>query len=342
MCEGALTLASDGLVVYSNPAFAAMLGLDRGRLPGQLLETFVSPDQRDVVRALLKKADGRGTASLVKLRREDGSILPAQISVSPLHAGSFDGFAAIVTDLTEQIRREAAEEANRVKGEFLAMMSHELRTPLNAIAGHVQLIEMGVHGPVNDAQRGSLARVQASEQQLRRLITNVLNFSRLEGGHLEYDIHDMDLTAALLDVPSLFAPQLQSTGLSATVDVSGLVFVRGDRDKVDQIVLNLMSNAIKFTPRGGRITLRATIDNGLGAGWLQVSDTGRGIPKEKIESIFEPFVQVDRSMNYMEGGVGLGLAISRTLARGMGGDLTAASVVGGGSTFTLALPLMEQ
>jgi signal transduction histidine kinase len=246
-------------------------------------------------------------------------------------------------DEAERARAEA-EGANRAKSDFLTVMSHELRTPLNAIAGHVQLVEMGVHGPVNEAQRDALARVERSQRHLLRLINDVLNFARIETGHVEYELADVAATELAREVLPMIEPQAAAKGLSVEVlgsDGGGPV-ARADREKAQQVLLNLLSNAVKFTAPGGRIVLEteATADEQGAARrvLVRVRDTGRGIPADKLEHIFEPFVQVDTRLTRAQDGVGLGLAISRDLARGMGGDLTAASVLGEGSVFTLTLP----
>ncbi|HEU0054332.1 MAG TPA: ATP-binding protein, partial [Longimicrobium sp.] len=242
---------------------------------------------------------------------------------------------------TEELDRQraSAEEANRAKSAFLAVMSHELRTPLNAIAGYVQLMEMGIHGPVTEAQLDALGRIGRGQQHLLRLINDVLNLARIESGRVEYVLEDVDLAALIGDVTPLVEPQMGAKTLGMEMDVPAGAVARADREKVQQIVINLLSNAIKFTPEGGRVAVRGGPGpSGSGTVLLAVADTGIGIPPEKQASVFDPFVQVDMSRTRRSEGSGLGLAISRDLARGMGGELTVESAPGVGSTFTLALP----
>jgi PAS domain S-box-containing protein len=236
-------------------------------------------------------------------------------------------------------QRAAAEEANHAKSSFLAVMSHELRTPLNAIAGYVQLLEMGIHGPVTQPQLGALDRIGRSQKHLLRLINDVLNLARIESGHVEYMLEDIAVPELLSSVTPMVEPQMQAKGLRLEVEAGVPMPVRADREKVQQILINLLSNALKFTPEGGRVAVDARVDpERPGQVFVRVTDTGIGIPPEKQASVFEPFVQVDMSRTRRSEGTGLGLAISRDLARGMGGDLRVRSEEGAGSTFTLTLP----
>ena len=234
------------------------------------------------------------------------------------------------------VARQEAEEANQAKSNFLTTMSHELRTPLNAIAGYTQLLMMGIPGPVTDPQKQQLERIEKSERHLLALINDVLNFAKLEAGHVTFDINPVDVGEIVRGLITFIAPQLQSKKLGYEEEIVGELVADTDEEKVRQILLNLLSNSIKFTAAHGEIKVRA---------WrtrseinVSVTDNGEGIREDKIREIFEPFVQVGRTLNSASEGTGLGLAISKDLARRLGGDLTAHSEVGVGSTFTLSLP----
>jgi signal transduction histidine kinase len=246
----------------------------------------------------------------------------------------------------ERAARAEAESASRAKNEFLAVMSHELRTPLNAIGGHVQLLEMGIHGQIVEAQREALLRIERSQRHLLALINDILNLTRIEAGRVQYMLEDIPLEPLVLEVKALLDPLLSSHTLSLEVDTSikrlgsRRISVRADREKVQQILLNLLSNAIKFTPAGGRIGVHVGVGSDTSrSAYVQVTDTGIGIDAAKLETIFQPFVQLAAHPVNRPDGVGLGLSISRDLARGMEGDLSVQSVVGAGSTFTLTLPI---
>ena len=248
-------------------------------------------------------------------------------------------------DVTERARTEAAlreakaqaEAANRAKSTFLAMMSHELRTPLNAIAGYAELIQMGIHGPITIEQAQALTRIQASQRHLLGLIDGVLTHAKLETGHAQYSLAAVSIADAISNAEALLAPQAWTTGvIFTTTSCPPGLFVRADAEKLQQILLNLLANAVKFTARGGRIEIACSVTDGTVC--VAIRDTGIGIPADMLDRIFEPFVQVRSELTRPAEGTGLGLAISRALARGMDGDLRVDSEVGRGSTFTLILP----
>jgi PAS domain S-box-containing protein len=280
------------------------------------------------------------------------------IGYQPLRdaAGEVYAIASAAYDVTEQVRarqeveaaradaerqRAHAEAANQAKSQFLSTMSHELRTPLNAIAGYAELLTMGLRGPVTEAQEHDLERIRRANQYLLSLVNDILNFARLDAGQVEYNIAEVDLAALLADVEPLMAPQIAAKGLAFDYEPHDLPHrVSADPEKLRQVLLNLLTNAVKFTGEGGRVAVRCVPDAAAGVMRILVTDTGRGIAAEQLERIFEPFVQVERHRTHeSQQGVGLGLAISRDLALGMGGTLAAESEVGVGSTFTLTLPL---
>ncbi|HEU0053878.1 MAG TPA: ATP-binding protein, partial [Longimicrobium sp.] len=240
----------------------------------------------------------------------------------------------------ERRARAEAEAANRAKFDFLTTMSHELRTPLNAIAGYVELLELGIHGPVTEAQTDALRRIQRNQRHLLGLINDVLNFARLETGSLPLRLEAVDVGEALAGLEPLVAPQLAARALRyACVSPPAPLAARADPERMQQVLLNLLSNAVKFTEPGGRVRVEAARGEDGRTVEIRVRDTGIGIPPEKREEVFEPFVQLDRGLTRTTEGTGLGLAISRDLARAMGGDLVAGENPGGGAVFTLTLPI---
>jgi signal transduction histidine kinase len=261
------------------------------------------------------------------------------------------------TDVTERVMADAdrerlfraaeaaradAEAANAAKTHFLSAMSHELRTPLTAIGGYTQLIDMGLHGSVTPAQQQALGRITRAQQHLLTLINDILSFAKLEAGQAQLEIGEVDVDELCARIEPLVGPQAAAKGVAFAWHAAvgrgegrAPLRARADRGRVLQIMVNLVTNAVKYTDAGGGVS----VESAAAGDWVAISvrDTGRGIPTHMLGAVFEPFVQVAPEAASREG-VGLGLAISRDLARKMGGDITAESELGVGSTFTLRLP----
>jgi signal transduction histidine kinase len=313
----------------------------RGRMVGAI--TFVTADrEREFGDADLLLAEdlARRCAMAVDNARLYNAAVTARAEAT---AASADARQATVrAEEATRVAHEArdvAAAANRAKAEFMAVMSHELRTPLNAIGGYAELLELGIRGPMTELQLHDLQRIQRAQKHLGGLIEQVLSYARIEAGRVRCELTDVNVHEAVQMAEVLVSPQIRTKGLSFAWGAcdAGLT-VRADHAWLHQILVNLLANAIKFTDSGGRLVIRCDVQPALVA--LQILDSGIGIPPDKLESIFEPFVQVGRRLNdpRPHEGVGLGLAISRDLARRMGGDLTATSDEGNGSTFTLTLP----
>jgi PAS domain S-box-containing protein len=282
--------------------------------------------------------------------RKDGTRFWANVVITALFDKNNElvGFAKVTRDLTERraaeqqslldaTRLAEAQAANKTKSEFLAAMSHELRTPLNAIGGYADLLKLGIRGTMNEQQLEDIERIIASQRHLLGIINDLLNFSRIEAGKLQYASESVDLKGVTDRVMQMVQPLAIAKGVELRAHPPrGDIVAQGDTAKVEQVLINLASNAVNYTPAGGWLEIDLGTEEDRV--FISVEDSGVGIPKEKLETIFEPFVQVGRNLSTSHHGTGLGLTISRDLAVGMGGELTVESTVGEGSQFVLWLP----
>ena len=299
-------------------------------------------------------ADGAPWEDTFPLRARDGSwrwFLSRALPVRDPATSSLSWFGTN-TDITDRITYEAereqllesergarvaAEVAGLARTRFLATMSHELRTPLNAIGGYTELLGLGLRGPVTEAQQTDFQRIRRAQQHLLGVINDILSFAKLESGSVHYNMVPVSLTATFREVAGMMATQAVSKGLTLEVDQCPAdLAVQADDERLKQVLVNLLSNAVKFTPPPGRVRMSCEVDDQMVR--IRVADSGIGIPPEKLEAIFQPFMQVEGDFNRTAQGTGLGLAISRDLARGMRAELTVESESGSGSTFVLTIP----
>ena len=356
-------VAGDGRIVRCNRAAALLVGSTCEATVGKrFVEALVGDQPRTAARPVLERVvSGDGVSG------DEVAIGGRWLSVSshPVPGAHRTGarVVCVLTDVTSgheyrrerelllegaEIARAEAERASNVKSEFLANMSHEFRTPLNALLGYVDLLALGIAGPVTDQQREYFGRLRASANHLLGLVNDVLDLGKLEAGQLSV-AREQAFTAPIVDdAIALILPQAEARGVGLrheNQDGEGEAFL-GDEHRVRQVLVNLLGNAVKFTERGGTVTVRADRKEegsrgapGAGA-WtrVRVIDTGIGIAAEQLDDIFQPFVQAEIGRTRLQGGTGLGLTISRRLARLMGGELTVESVPGEGSVFTLWLP----
>ena len=352
MADAHFALDKNFRVVSVNETMARNVGLAREAMLGHSIwELFPGLIGSPFENAYRRAATAHEESHLKHSYGDQRLQLTAEVDAYPTPDG---GVAVFWRDVTERERataereraradaeaaRAEAEAANRAKAAFLAMMSHELRTPLNAIGGYAQLMLAGIPIPVTGEQQNYLERIVKSQQHLLGLIDAVLTHAKLESGKESYRISDVSLREAFEIVDPLTTPQRASKRLHYdTAECDLTLVLRADKEKVVQILLNILSNAAKFTPVDGRIIVTTEIAS-PGVGAVVIRDTGIGMTSAQLERVFEPFVQFDSTLARESKGIGLGMPISRELARGMGGDLLASSEPGAGSIFTLLLPL---
>ena len=367
------TALPDNPIVAVNPAFTRLTGYTAEDALGRNCR-FLQGDDRDQPEvARLREAIRTESEVLVTLRnyRRDGTLFWNELRTAPVRdaAGRVTHFVGIQSDITGRVVAEQAlvrrtaelerardalqdqtiqlVDATQARDRFMATVSHEMRTPINAVLGYADLLDLDLQGPLTDGQRDYLGRIRRTGRGLLDLVNDVLDLTRAEFGHLEVDPAELDPLPVTEEVAALLEGQAQQKGLVLELAAPDgpVPTVRADRRRLRQILLNLVANAVKFTDAGA-VTLRVYVERLPDAGpggpatrvRFDVTDTGIGIAPDQLALVFDEFFQADPKLTRRHGGAGLGLAISRRLARLMGGDLAVTSVPGRGSTFSVWLP----
>ncbi|MGH2373977.1 MAG: ATP-binding protein, partial [bacterium] len=347
MGQGLVVTDADFRFEYVNQEFARLLGRTQESLIGETGYDIVAPeDHHTILSSRERRSQGETVSQEVRLRHVDGhDVLVLATGAPRLRNGKVVGSVTVTTDLTERKRademrlaKEAAEEANRAKGEFLSRMSHELRTPLNAILGFAQLLEMDQLMP---AQRESVEHILHGGRHLLELINEVLDISRIEEGRLRISLEPVSVREVVDDSLRLIAPLATEGGIHVEGNLNEAEdrHVQADRQRLRQVLLNLLANAVKYNRKGG--TVEVTYQEILaGRLRIKVSDTGPGIAHDSVERLFTPFERLGANQASVEG-TGLGLALSKRLAEAMGGRIGVESTIGEGSTFWVEFALVE-
>ncbi len=350
-CKDAIVINTpEGKAVDVNQAFLDLFGYTRDEIMKvNVREHYVHPADRVKFRQELEH-NGAVKDFEAKLRKKDGTEMDCLLTSTAWRAkdGSILGFQGIIRDITEHKRaqeelrlaKEAAEEANRAKSAFLANMSHELRTPLNAIIGYSEMLQEEAADLGQEDLTPDLQKIQAAGKHLLALINDILDLSKIEAGRMDLFLETFDIAPMIQDAVITIQPLVEKNHNTLAVHCAdNLGTMRADLTKVRQSLFNLLSNACKFTAQG-TITLVVTRETVDGAAWItvRVTDTGIGMTPEQMGRLFQAFAQADTSTTRQYGGTGLGLAITRHFCQMMGGDITVASALGQGSTFTIRLP----
>jgi PAS domain S-box-containing protein len=367
-----------GIIEEANDAIARLLGVTTAHIMRRSLDSFIDPQTRRELATRLADMPTRGRLEkrTIHVKAPDGKLIQVEATVSVLESQrdgrqsfcwllrdvssrqeSEDSMRALNRSLNarvaqrtrelelalegEQAARKDAEAANRIKTELFARLSHEFRTPLHAVSGYLEILQQNIHGGLTKEQRRDVERIHQAQEHLMALVNMILDFAKLEAGPIELSMAEIPIEETILGAEALVFPQFEKKKIAFTHRAGNpSLTLFADREKVQQILVNLLANAMKFTPAEGAVELDWRLEDE--SVLVRVRDTGPGIPPDKIDQIFEPFVQLRSPGSVPTGGTGLGLPISRDLARAMGGDVTASSTLGVGSVFAVTLPLRKR
>lgn len=341
-----VTLDVNHDVVSCNPAFEALYGYREDEVIGRNLDDLITTEatRQEAVGYTQQALDRDSVKVISQRRRKDGTLVDVEVLGVPVVVeGEKLGLMALYHDITQMLEaRREAEAANSAKSQFLANMSHELRTPLNAIIGYSEMVQEEVEDKGESGLAEDIRKIRSAGRHLLSLINDILDLSKIEAGKMEILAEDFDVRSTIDEVTTTVKPLVEKNeNQFDVICADNLGSMHSDSTKVRQILLNLLSNACKFTERG-RITLeavrRTSVDNDGDVMLFKVSDSGIGMTQEQMQKLFEAFSQAEASTTRRYGGTGLGLAITRHFCRLMGGDVTVESKPGSGSTFTIQLP----
>jgi PAS domain S-box-containing protein len=341
--DAILSTNMEDRILTWNRGAEVIFGYSKDEAIGQSLAVLLPPDRMRELEEVRNKVQLTGVIRNLEVRRKrkDGAMIDVALAVSPINdkVGDVSGFLHLARDITEKKRYEQRlRELDKMKSDFVSNVSHELRTPLTAIKGSVDNMLDGITGQLSEKQDRYLARIKSNADRLTRLINNVLDLSRIEAGKIDLKSAYLSLVTLAQEVAESIRPVATEKLISLEVDSpDSSATAWADRDKITQVLMNLVGNAVKFTPPHGKVSIAV---NRNGDQWMQISvtDTGPGIPPEEAGKIFDRFYQIDQTGKQKARGTGLGLAISKVLVEMHGGKIWLESAIGRGSTFSFTVP----
>ncbi|MDA0525725.1 ATP-binding protein [Methanococcoides alaskense] len=344
-----IILIQDYVVKFANSKFGEMIGCTKEEVIGIPLLDLISEDYKELVldryERRIKNDSTIPYRYEIDLLSKDGKKIPVEISASYIEFEGKPADMAILRDITERKKAEMtmqekleAEAANRSKSKFLANMSHELRTPLNAVIGFSEMLLLGTFGTLNDKQTKYANNINSSGKHLLDVINDILDLSKVEAGRMELHPEEFDVSSAIEEVNILVASIAEKKRIGISTDLTdNTIVVEADKTKFKQILYNLLSNSLKFTPDNGSIVVAANVKDEML--YVSVKDSGMGIAKEDIGAIFSPFRQLEEMSSKVQQGTGLGLTLVKRFVEMHGGEIWVESEVNVGSTFTFTMPL---